>query len=213
MNPRTPETHLGDGELRRLIGRAADPRGAAGSLFLIVILAAIVVLNPSFAEPGALMRFIQRVSPIAIVAIGQYFVIVSGEFDLSMGAVVTAQVMTAGYLIGEDGSKTVPVLLLMLVLGVVIGIVNVLVTTSAQGSLFHRHARHDARPPRRDHVVDGRSRHRQSRRVLPTDRAGRDHRSSILDPLPYAVLILVAMIAFAVWISYRPFGLDGDSHR
>src|SRR5699024_5180721 len=95
--------------------RPIAPKGIVLSrvlVLLIVILIAIVALNPSFAEPGSLMRFLQRVAPVAVVAIGQYFVIVSGEFDLSMGAVVTAQVMTAGHLIGKDDAKTVPVLLL-----------------------------------------------------------------------------------------------------
>ena len=50
------------------------------------------------------------VAPIAIVAIGQYFVIVGGEFDLSMGSVVTAQVVIAGNLIGQDDSQALPVL-------------------------------------------------------------------------------------------------------
>ena len=50
------------------------------------------------------MRFIQRVAPVAIVAIGQYFVIVAGEFDLSQGSLITAQVIIAGNLVGEDDS-------------------------------------------------------------------------------------------------------------
>src|SRR5699024_2725363 len=98
-----------------LAARAIDPKG--------IVLVLLIAILPSFAEPGSLMRFLQRVAPVAVVAIGQYFVIVSGEFDLSMGAVVTAQVMTAGHLIGKDDAKTVPVLLLMLGIGVLIGIV------------------------------------------------------------------------------------------
>ena len=89
-------------------------------LLLVVLLVAIVVVNPSFAEPGQLMRFLQRVAPVAIVAMGQYFVIVSGEFDLSMGSLVTAQVVGAGVLVGQDGSRTVPVLALMLAFGVLV---------------------------------------------------------------------------------------------
>ena len=63
----------------------------AGSL-----LVAVIVLNPDFAEPGQIMRYIQRVAPVAIVAIGQYFVIVAGEFDLSQGSLITAQVIDRG---------------------------------------------------------------------------------------------------------------------
>ena len=48
-----------------------SPRGAV-FLLLVILLVAVMILNPSFAEPGQVMRFIQRVAPIAIVAIGQY---------------------------------------------------------------------------------------------------------------------------------------------
>lgn len=205
MNPRTPETHLGDGGLRRLLGRAADPRGAVVVL-LIAILIAIVVLNPGFAEPGALMRFIQRVSPVAIVAIGQYFVIVSGEFDLSMGAVVTAQVMTAGHLIGEDDSKTVPVLVIMLIIGIVVGIVNGLATTLLRvpsfivtlGTMLLIHGA----------VMwwtGGAATGNPAESFRQLGRGGIEG-LPVLDLLPYAVLILLAVIVFGIWISRRPFG-------
>ena len=65
-------------------------------------------LNPSFGEPSSFIRFVGRTAPIAIAAIGQYFVIVGGEFDLSMGSVVTTQVIVAGNLIGQDDSRSSP---------------------------------------------------------------------------------------------------------
>ena len=65
-----------------------------------------MVLNPSLRRAGPLIRFIGRTAPIAIAAIGQYFVIVSGEFDLSMGAVVATQVVIAGNLIGQDEARS-----------------------------------------------------------------------------------------------------------
>ncbi len=74
--------------------------------------------NAKFGEPGSLIRFIGRTAPIAIAAMGQYFVIVSGEFDLSMGALVTTQVVMAGNLIGQDEGRILPVMLLMLGVGV-----------------------------------------------------------------------------------------------
>ena len=72
-----------------------SPRGAV-FLLLVLLLVAVTILNPNFAEPGQLMRFIQRVAPVAIVAIGQFFVIIAGEFDLSQGSLITAQVIIAG---------------------------------------------------------------------------------------------------------------------
>ncbi|RBP65114.1 monosaccharide ABC transporter membrane protein (CUT2 family) [Brevibacterium sanguinis] len=191
--------------MNALLRRAIDPRGAVVVL-LAVILVAIVVLNPSFAEPGQLVRFIQRVAPIAIVAIGQYFVIVSGEFDLSMGALVTAQVVTAGNLIGTDEAKAVPVLVLMLVLGVVVGVVNGLATTLLKvpsfivslGTMLVIHGG----------VMwwtGGAATGNPADSFRQIGRGGIEG-VPVLGLLPYAVLVLLAVILLAVWLSRRPFG-------
>jgi ribose transport system permease protein len=117
------------GSLAQRTLRAAGTPGGGVFVLVALLLVAVVVANPSFGEPGSLVRFVGRTAPIAIAAIGQYFVIVSGEFDLSMGAVVTATVVMAGQLVGQDESRVVPVLLLLLVVGALIGVVNGLLTT------------------------------------------------------------------------------------
>ena len=55
--------------------------------------------------------------------------IVGGEFDLSMGSVVTAQVVIAGNLIGQDDAKALPVFAFMLAFGAFIGLVNGLIVS------------------------------------------------------------------------------------
>ena len=112
----------------RLLRALSTPGGGVVILVLLLVVA-VIQANPRFGEPGQLIRFIGRTAPIAIAAIGQYFVIVSGEFDLSMGAVVTAQVVLSGHLIGQDESRIVPVLLLMVLLAIAIGLANGLATT------------------------------------------------------------------------------------
>ncbi len=113
---------------QRIIRGAVTPGGAvfllAGALFVAVVLS-----NPSFAEPPQLIRFIGRTAPIAIAAMGQYYVIVSGEFDLSMGAVIATQVVIAGNFIGQDEGRVLPALALMLLVGALVGLVNGLATT------------------------------------------------------------------------------------
>lgn len=182
-----------------------SPRGAV-FLLLIVLLVTITVLNPSFAEPGQFMRFLQRVAPIAIVAIGQYFVIVSGEFDLSMGSVITAQVVIAGNLIGQDESKSIPVLIFMLFFGAAVGLVNGLITTLLKvpsfivtlgmmlallgGVLYWTGGAATGNP------ADGfRQIGRGGFRDVP-----------LLDFVPYSVLILAAILIAAVLFSKRPAG-------
>lgn len=182
-----------------------SPRGAV-FLLLAVLLVVCTILNPTFAEPGQLMRFIQRVAPVAIVAIGQYFVIVAGEFDLSQGSLITAQVILAGNLVGDDESKTIPVLLLMVVVGIAVGMVNGLLTTMLKVPSF---------------IVTlgmmlallgivmwwtgGAATGNPADNFRDIGRGGiRD--VSILEFVPYSVLILIACIAFAIWLTKRPYG-------
>ena len=112
----------------RAVAAVATPGGAVFVLAFGLLIATIIA-NPNFGEPDFVIRFFGRVAPIAIAAMGQYFVIVSGEFDLSMGAVVTAQVVMAGNLIGQDEGRILPVTCLMLLVGVGIGLLNGLATT------------------------------------------------------------------------------------
>jgi ribose transport system permease protein len=110
------------------------PRVRPGSVAPIVaILAVLLVLltirQPDFLSPPSLMSFLGRSAPIILLAAGQYFVIVSGEFDLSVGSLVTAQVVVAARLIDSEPSRTWPVVVLLLAFGAAVGLVNGLVTT------------------------------------------------------------------------------------
>lgn len=191
---------LGAG-LRTLV----SPRGAV-FLLLALLLIAIIALNPNFAEPSQFIRFVQRVAPIAIVAIGQYFVIVSGEFDLSMGSLITAQVVIAGNLIGQDESMIVPVLIGMVVFGITVGLVNGLITTLLRvpsfivtlgmmlallgGVMFWTGGAATGNP-----VDSFREIGRGGIRDVP-----------VVDIIPWSVIILTVLILAAAWFSTRPFG-------
>ena len=182
-----------------------SPRGAV-FLLLAVLLVSITVLNPNFADPSQFIRFVQRVAPIAIVALGQYFVIVAGEFDLSMGSLITAQVVIAGNLVGQDESKTIPVLLFMFVFGAIVGLVNGLITTLLKvpsfivtlgmmlallgGVLFWTGGAATGNP------ADG---FRQIGRGGIQD-------VPVFEVIPYSVIILAVLLAAAIWFSKRPFG-------
>ncbi|GAA3742130.1 ribose transport system permease protein [Spinactinospora alkalitolerans] len=115
--------------VREAAGRLAG--GGSGTVFalLVLIFAVVFALNPSFAEPPSLLAFVKKAAPLVILAVGQYLVIVSGELDLSVGSLVGAQVVIAAALIDGEPDRTVPVVLLMIAFGAVVGLVNGLVTT------------------------------------------------------------------------------------
>jgi ribose transport system permease protein len=106
---------------------------AGGVLPIVALLAVLLVLvavrQPDFFSPPSLMSFLGRSTPIVLLAAGQYFVLVSGEFDLSVGSLVTALVVVAARLIDSQPSRTWPVVVLLLAAGVAVGLVNGLVTT------------------------------------------------------------------------------------
>jgi ribose transport system permease protein len=98
-------------------------------LVLLVLIVLIIIENPNFVEPPVFLAFLKRAAPLVILAAGQYFVIVSGEFDLSVGSLVTVVVVVAARLIDGDPGNTWPVIALLLAMGAAVGLANGLITT------------------------------------------------------------------------------------
>ena len=173
---------------------------------MIVLTVATIIANPNFGDPGALIRFAGRTAAIAIAAMGQYYVIVSGEFDLSMGAVVTAQVVMAGNLIGQDEGRILPVMLLMVAVGVLIGVINGLVTTLLKVPSFIVTLGMML-------ALSGLVRYLTGGAATgnPVDSFRQIGRGGIQDVpvvevIPYPLIILVVLAALSVWLMRRPFG-------
>jgi ribose transport system permease protein len=105
--------------------------GGSATVFTLLVLIFVVIafLNPSFFEPPTLMAFLKKAAPLVVLAVGQYFVIVCGEMDLSVGSLVGAQVAIAAGVIDGVESRTVPTILLMIVFGAFVGLVNGIVVT------------------------------------------------------------------------------------
>jgi ribose transport system permease protein len=98
-------------------------------IVLAVTVAVVVWRDPAFAEPPSVMAFLKRSAPLLVAALGELFVIVSGEFDLSVGALMTACVVIAAKLGAGDPGRTWWIVLLLLGFGLLVGVVNGLVTT------------------------------------------------------------------------------------
>ena len=197
---------LTEGSLLQRALRGAVTPGGAVFILAAVLFAAVVWANPSFGEPPQLIRFIGRTAPIAIAAMGQYYVIVSGEFDLSMGAVIATQVVIAGNYIGDDEGRVLPAIALMLLIGVVVGLVNGLATTLlkvpsfivtlgtmlALGGLVR-------------FLTGGAATGNPVDTFREIGRGGIQD-VPVLEVLPYPVIILVVIMAAGVWLMRSPFG-------
>jgi ribose transport system permease protein len=97
-------------------------------IVLIVLLVAIAILNPR-ANVTYYLTLLKRAAPLMVLAAGQLFVIVSGEFDLSVGSIITVFVVTAALFTMGDPDATYIAIAMVMVLGLVVGVVNGVVTT------------------------------------------------------------------------------------
>jgi ribose transport system permease protein len=123
---------------RHTVGRAVPVRrfvdslraGAPVYLLLAVLLVALGIEDPTFFEPDPFLAFLKRSAPLVVLAAGQYLVIVSGGYDLSVGSLVTVGVVvTAETYHAFPGAHWSVVVVLLLVGGAFVGMVNGLVTT------------------------------------------------------------------------------------
>jgi ribose transport system permease protein len=188
----------------RVLGGIATPGGAVWVLALGLLIALIGV-NPNFGEPSYLAGFLSRLAPLAIVALGQYFVIVSGEFDLSMGAVIALQVVIAGELI-QDPDRIWPVTAFMLLLGVGVGVVNGLATTVLKvPSFIVTLGTMLAIIGIVDNATGGSNKQNPVDEYRDLGRGGFED-VPVVENLDYSVIALLVLCVLAAWVMHRPFG-------
>lgn len=108
-------------------GRRQLPQINPVYFVLAALIVAIIVQNPAFVEPTGYMNFIKRAAPLAILAAGQVYVIVSGGFDLSVGSLITLVVVGSSMLLNNDPNATWWVIAVMFGIGATVGLINGLV--------------------------------------------------------------------------------------
>ena len=186
-------------------------------LVLIALIAWITAIQPSFLEPGPFLAFLKRAAPLAILAAGQYYVIVSGGFDLSVGSLVTVSVVVAAGVLDGDDAQNLQVIVMLLALGAFVGFVNGTVTTRLrvpsfittlgmllvlQGAVFL--------------WTDGAPKGVMSEGFRTIGRGGIDG-IPVIDQLPWSVIILLVIAVGSVLLMRGDFGRKllavGDNDR
>lgn len=104
--------------------RRADLSAAGIWLLLAAVVALAAIGLPQFREPENLANILRQSSVLAMLAIGQTFVILAGLIDLSVGMAAGLVVVLTCALVDGDAALTLPVVLLMLLLGAGIGAAN-----------------------------------------------------------------------------------------
>jgi len=126
----TEERGAGRGAAARgLIGRAM--RGDAWTVGLVAIFVALFVFTKLLQPAYGLDALAIASLPVAFAAVGQAIVVISGGIDLSMGSVIALTNVTSALLLMNAPELSVPIVLLVLLIGLGIGVVNgVLVVVS-----------------------------------------------------------------------------------
>jgi len=176
------------------------------AVILVVLLALLTARQPDFLTPPSLMAFLGRCAPVVLLAAGQYFVIVSGELDLSVGSLVTAQVVVAARLIDGDPSAGWPVAVLLFAFGAAVGLVNGLVTTRLRVPSFITTLGMFLILVGAVYLwSDGAPKGSLSEEFRLLGRSGLEN-VPVLERIPYALLVLLAVAAVALVLTRSDFG-------
>jgi ribose transport system permease protein len=101
----------------------------AGALTAMMLVAALVAATTNhFLDQGNLSNLVLQVSIVSIVAIGSTIVILTGGIDLSPGSAIALMTMVFAILVKNFALPLVVAILLVLGLGLVLGLINGVLT-------------------------------------------------------------------------------------
>ncbi len=98
-------------------------------IVLLAVLILIAFYRPTFYRPAALLGFLKRAAPIIVVSIGQMYVLLSGEFDLSVGSLITVCAAISAKVINNDPANVAVAMVWVFGIAAVVGLINGTITT------------------------------------------------------------------------------------
>jgi ribose transport system permease protein len=217
--PAPPPAGFGQSRAAQLLGAVLAGLRAAPVVWIVlaILLVWLSIESTIFLTPEGILAYLKRSAPIAILAIGAYFVLASGEFDLSVGSLVTVIGVVAARLSDGDPANTWPVIALLFAIGIAVGLFNGFCTTILRvpsfivtlamllmlnGAVFLW----TGGAPRGALADNFREFGREGITGVPW-----------LEELPYSVLVLAAVTGIALWLARGGFGRRllavGDNDR
>lgn len=98
-------------------------REASSFLFLAALLFAVGLVNPSFWKPVTLFNCFNDSVVFTLLAVGIAFVILTGEIDVSIGAVLGISAAVGATML-RDGANWIVAIATAMAIGIVIGFIN-----------------------------------------------------------------------------------------
>jgi ribose transport system permease protein len=106
--------------LRRLF--AIPEVGVLIPLFVLIVL--FYAINPTMLAPKNVANMLRALSFVGVIALAQTFLMISGEFDLSVGSVAGLCAIVSSYLMVNKHWAVAPAILAGLLTGAVTGLIN-----------------------------------------------------------------------------------------
>lgn len=105
-------------------------------LVLVAILLAGSMISEHFLRTTNLVNVLRQATPVGIAAIGVTIVMIMGEVDLSVGAIVSLSAVICAAVMDGDPANIVPALIASCVAAIAVGIVNGVLVASTRVSSF-----------------------------------------------------------------------------
>lgn len=93
-------------------------------LVLILVYAAAIFISDAFLKPSYLFNIVRQTAPVGIAAIGVTYVMILGQVDLSVGAIVSLSAVVCASLMDGNAANTPMAIGITAVIGIAIGCVN-----------------------------------------------------------------------------------------
>jgi ribose/xylose/arabinose/galactoside ABC-type transport system permease subunit len=103
---------------------------------VLVLMALAGVIKPEFLDPHNLSNVLRQSAALGTVGIGQTIVMIAGEFDLSVSAIMQLVTVVVAEITRGRDELLLPAFAACLVLGMIIGSVNGVIVSRRKGSSF-----------------------------------------------------------------------------
>lgn len=104
-------------------------------VFLILLLLIAVVVSPPFLSPRNIQNLLTEGAPLGMAALGQTFVVLTAGLDLSVGSLMSSVAVIATS-ISPDNVMILPIFLIAIAFGTLVGFVNGWLVTKRKVSPF-----------------------------------------------------------------------------
>ena len=107
----------------KILKRISKIREISSVIFLVIIFLIVGMINPMFLQTKNILLILNGSIVFLLLAMGIAFVIINGEIDVSIGAILGLSAAISSTILREGGSWQM-VIISALAVGIVVGLLN-----------------------------------------------------------------------------------------